>query len=196
MSGAPLDQRLARVLVRPLADTGVTPNQVTVFSLVLSLAGAGLLAWAEGDAIHWGAGIFLVSRFIDHMDGELARLTGRTSRLGYYLDAGVGAVSYAALFGGIAVGLWRNGADDWTLMLAVVTAIAILINAALQLRMEAVSDDPPPTYPSWGPFELEDGVYLIGPIVWMGWIFPLFVVGCAGAILFLTFRTAIAVFKK
>lgn len=195
MSMIPLDQRLASVLVRPLEKTSITPNQITGFSLVLSLAGAGLLAWDEGSSIHWGAGIFLISRFIDHMDGELARLTGQTSRFGYFFDGIVGVIAYAALFIGMGVGLWRGGAEIWTVILPVVAGIAITINAALQFRMEATLDNPPPTYPSWGPFELEDGVYLIGPIVWLGYLYPLFLVGCFGTIVFLTFRTAQAVFR-
>lgn len=191
----PLDQRLASVLVRPLAKTSVTPNQITAFSLVLSLGGAGLLAWDEGSARHWGAGIFLLSRFIDHMDGELARLTGQTSRFGYFFDGIVGVIAYAALFIGMGIGLWRGGMEIWTLILPVVAGIAITVNAALQFRMEATMDNPPPTYPSWGPFELEDGVYLIGPIVWLGFLYPLFLVGCFATIAYLTIRTAQAVFR-
>lgn len=195
MSRIPLDQRLAGVLVRPLANTPITPNQVTGFSLVLSLAGAGMFAWGEGAAIHWGAAIFVLSRFIDHMDGELARLTGKTSSFGYYFDAITGVIAYATLFIGIGIGLWRGGEGPWTLALPVIAGIAIAINAALQFRMEAQSDDAPPTYPSWGPFELEDGVYLIAPIVWLGWIYPLFLVGCFGTIVYLTIRTGYAVFR-
>ena len=195
MSQIPLDQRLAGVLVRPLAKTSVTPNQITAFSLVLSLAGAGLFAWGEGAAIHWGAGIFMISRFIDHMDGELARLTGQTSRFGYFFDGIVGVIAYAALFIGMGIGFWRGGGEPWTLILPVVAGIAITVNAALQFRMEATLDNPPPTYPSWGPFELEDGIYLIGPIVWFGYLYPLFLIGCFGTIAYLTIRTAQAVFR-
>jgi len=195
MSQIPLDQRLASVLVRPLAKTPVTPNQITAFSLILSLAGAGLFAWGDGAAIHWGAGVFMISRFIDHMDGELARLTGQTSRFGYFFDGIVGVIAYAALFIGIGIGLWRGGGEPWMLFLPVVAGVAITINAVLQFRMEATLDNPPPTYPSWGPFELEDGIYLIGPIVWLGYLYPLFLIGCFGTIAYLTIRTAQAVFR-
>jgi phosphatidylglycerophosphate synthase len=195
MSQVPLDQRLAGILVRPLANTGITPNQVTAFSLILSLAGDGLFAWGGGAAVHWGAGVFLVSRFIDHMDGELARLTGKTSRFGYFFDGIVGVIAYAALFICMGVGLWRGGGEFWVLILPVVAGIAIAMNAVLQFRMEATLENPPATYPSWGPFELEDGVYLIGPIVWLGFLYPLFLVGCFGTIAFLTIRTAQAVFR-
>ncbi|MEK6529729.1 MAG: CDP-alcohol phosphatidyltransferase family protein, partial [candidate division NC10 bacterium] len=40
MTGAPWDQRLARVLVRPLVGTPIRPNHITTLSLALAL-GAG-----------------------------------------------------------------------------------------------------------------------------------------------------------
>ena len=70
----PWDKRLARILVRPLARTGVTANQVTTFTLALGLTGAALLATGDAGHADWGAGLFILSRFLDHFDGELARL--------------------------------------------------------------------------------------------------------------------------
>lgn len=37
----PRDQRIARILVKPLAARPITPNQVTVATLVIALARAG-----------------------------------------------------------------------------------------------------------------------------------------------------------
>ena len=78
--GVPYDQRLAALRVRPLAHTPVTPNHVTTASLLLGLAAAALFAWGDGAAPHWAAGLVIAARFIDHMDGELARMSGRTSQ--------------------------------------------------------------------------------------------------------------------
>ena len=44
MDKPPYDQRLARLMVRPLAHTPVTPNQLTALTLVLALAAAWLFA--------------------------------------------------------------------------------------------------------------------------------------------------------
>ena len=89
----PWDQRAARALVKPLVHTPVTPNQVTVATLVIAVAGALLMATGRPDLVNWGAGIFVLSRFLDHFDGELARQKQMTSRLGYFLDYISGAVS-------------------------------------------------------------------------------------------------------
>ena len=142
-----------------------------------------------------GSNVFLVSRFIDHIDGELARQTGKSARFGHYFDAVTGTISYAALFLGIGVGLWRDGAGEWTIVLPIVVALAIALNTALQLRWEAVLENPPPTYPRIGPFALEDGIHLIGPIVWLGGLFPFFVAACLCTLLYFTVRVSLHVLR-
>ena len=59
----PWDQQIAAVLVRPLVNTPVTPNQITTVSLVLGLAAATLFAWGEGTAAYWAAGLVIAARF-------------------------------------------------------------------------------------------------------------------------------------
>ena len=97
MDKPPYDQRLARILVRPLAGTPLTPNHITLLTLALGLGAAWLFATGDPVAANWGAGVFVLARFLDHFDGELARLTGQTSRLGYYLDYVSGGLSYGGL---------------------------------------------------------------------------------------------------
>ena len=64
----PWDSRLARRLVPPLMRLGISPNQVTAVSLVLALLGAGLMAVGDAPWIHLGAGLFVLARFLDHVD--------------------------------------------------------------------------------------------------------------------------------
>ena len=67
----PWDQRLARVLVRRLARTRVSANQITTATLLLGLASAALFASGIGWASDLGAGVFALARFLDHFDGDL-----------------------------------------------------------------------------------------------------------------------------
>ena len=66
MKNPPWDQRLARVLVKPLVKSPVTPNQLTIFTLLIALGGAGMLALGETVYTNWGVGLFVLARFMDH----------------------------------------------------------------------------------------------------------------------------------
>ena len=176
------DQRIASNLVRPLVDTPVTPNQITTVSLLLSLVGAALLATGDRSAENWGAGLFMLGRFLDHFDGQLARQSGKTSRFGYVHDYVAGCVSYSALFFALGFGMRDGLIGSWSIALGALSAPIILATTLLALRLADEGDDE--DYPFFAGFELEDGIYLIGPIVWLGWIEPFFLLGSVGVILF------------
>ncbi|MBL6928883.1 MAG: CDP-alcohol phosphatidyltransferase family protein [Rhodospirillales bacterium] len=185
MKNAPWDQRAARILVRPLVHTSVTPNQVTIVTLIFALAGAGLLATGDALAANWGVGLFVFARFLDHLDGELARQLGKTSKLGYYLDYISGALSYGALFACIGIGLRDSGLGPWAYVLGFAGMASALISMFLNLGIdaadEAIKDGDAVGYPGYAGFELEDGIYLIAPITWLGFLLPFFVAAGIGA---------------
>lgn len=178
------DQRLAAILVRPLVKTPVTPNHVTTLSLAVGLVGAGMLAAGESSLANWGAGLFMVARFLDHFDGELARQSGKTSRFGYLYDYVAGCLSYSALFLALGIGLRDGLAGQWSIVIGVVIAPIILTTTLMAIKYSDESGGDSDDYPVFAGFELEDGIYLIGPIVWAGWIEPFFLLGAAGVVIF------------
>lgn len=184
MEKPPYDQRLAHLMVRPLAHTPLTPNHITLLTLALGLAAAWLFATGDAAAANWGAGIFVLARFLDHFDGELARLTGKTSRLGYYLDYISGGLSYGALFAGMGIGLATSDLGNWALALGAAgfasAILSMFLNLDLDKAMELTGGDAV-GYPSMAGFELEDGIYLIAPITWLGWLEPFFILCGIGA---------------
>ena len=178
------DQKLASYLVRPLIGTPVTPNHVTTLSLLLSLGGAVLLASGDSAFENWGAGLFMAGRFLDHFDGELARQSGQTSRFGYVFDYVAGCLSYASLFLALGIGMRDGSIGHWSILLGVTAAPIILATTLMALRISDDSGGDASDYPIFAGFELEDGIYLIGPIVWMGWIEPFFLLGSIGVLAF------------
>src|SRR5215813_2087238 len=71
---------LAAVLLVPLSRTGVTPNQITLATLVVFAAGAAVTAFLPGwGALMAGAGIIELSYVLDCVDGQLARWKGTSS---------------------------------------------------------------------------------------------------------------------
>ena len=185
MTGAPWDQRLARVLVRPLVGTPIRPNHITTLSLALALGAGALYARGEAVAANWAAALFVLARFLDHADGELARLTGRASRFGHHYDFAVGGLSSAALFMGIGVGLRQGIVGEWSLAAGIAAGSCALIAMALGLGVEARQSPWPGTYyPAFGGFELEDGIYLVAPLTWLGALLPFFVLAATGQVVF------------
>ena len=77
--------RLWEDIARPLARTGVTPNQVTLIGLALVLCNCAAF-YAHGDTLVFGLGLIFSFAF-DSLDGAVARLQGTSSKYGGYLDA-------------------------------------------------------------------------------------------------------------
>ena len=181
----PWDQRFARYLVRPLAKTPITPNQLTLITVLVAFSGAGFLATGDRDYADIGAGLFVFARFLDHFDGELARLKMMTSKFGYYLDYAAGAGSYAALFFGLGIGLRDGFLQDWSIFLGLMGASAAMVGAVSNIAMDrSVGNDETGDaigYPGFAGFELEDGIYLLAPITWMGFLEPFFFAAAIGA---------------
>jgi archaetidylinositol phosphate synthase len=195
----PWDQRAARILVKPLAHTPVTPNQITVLTIIIAWTGASLLSTGDSDDANLGAGLFVLARFLDHFDGELARLTGRTSRVGYYLDYLAGALSYAAMFAGIGLGLAHSSLGNWALALGVAGSLCAILAMPMNLSIDTLSGrEDAVGYPQFAGFELEDGIYLLAPITWLGWLQPFFVLAGIGACVYLawTLRSMLSAGRK
>lgn len=73
-------------LTRWLVASCVTPNQVTVASLVTGLAGAWLLGGEGVVRSLVGLALIQLSVILDHVDGEVARLKFHNSVFGKWLD--------------------------------------------------------------------------------------------------------------
>ncbi|MCC7052805.1 MAG: CDP-alcohol phosphatidyltransferase family protein [Gemmatimonadaceae bacterium] len=120
-------------LLAPLATLlrGVPPNLLSVLALVVGLAAA----WAALRAA-WGAGLvlWLVNRVLDGLDGTVARLAGRQTDFGGYVDIMLDFVVYAAVPLGLALG--AGGGD--VLLAAAVLEAAFFVNAASWMYLSAV----------------------------------------------------------
>ncbi|MFB9124210.1 CDP-alcohol phosphatidyltransferase family protein [Paraburkholderia dipogonis] len=85
-------------------NTWVTPNHLTTLRLLIGLAGALCLAHGEFAWANAGALLIVLSNFVDHTDGELARIGGKSSRIGHFYDLACDALVTVMLFVGMGVG--------------------------------------------------------------------------------------------
>lgn len=162
--GRPWDARLARRLVIPLIDTWVTPNYLTTLRLAVGLAAAAAFVPGSYGWSNLAALLLILSNFLDHTDGELARISGKTSRVGHLYDLASDAAVTILLF--IAIGLGvaakpgiKSGLPPALLGLAAGTAIALIFY--LRMRIEELLGKTATQPASLGGFETEDVLYLL-----------------------------------
>ena len=130
------DQRLANLLVRPLSRTNVQPNSLTLFSLALGVSSACIFAFADLALQSLAAFVFMLAVFVDHMDGELARISGKTSVFGHYLDYLVGAANYTFLFCGLGLAVYRGTGVEFALWFGTTVGLSNLFIVSLRMHME------------------------------------------------------------
>jgi archaetidylinositol phosphate synthase len=160
----PWDARLARRLVMPLKDSWVTPNHLTTIRLGVGLAAAvaflpGTYGWSNLAAL-----LLILSNFLDHTDGELARISGKTSRIGHIYDLASDALVTITLFIAIGIGVSdkpENMSPFSPVALGIVAGCAIALIFFLRMRIEDMIGKLANSQASIGGFETEDVLYLL-----------------------------------
>ena len=121
----PLGARVARA-----ADAaGLSPTQVTLVGAAVGVV-AGLLLY-DGRLGLLGFALLIVHSVIDSADGQLARMTGRTTELGRILDGVAGYMTHAAVYGAIVAGFLGRGGSVTIVALALLSAISNITHAQL-----------------------------------------------------------------
>lgn len=110
----------SRYVARWAARRGLTPNQITVLSMVIGVASAAAFATGNRAGLVAGAVLLQLSFIADCVDGQVARYTQRFSPLGAWLDATFDRLKEYLVYAGLAVGGIRAGGDDsiWVLAAA------------------------------------------------------------------------------
>ncbi len=178
------DGRLARRLVVPLRDTAVTPNQLTTLRLAIGLAGVAGLAIGSWRWSNVGALLIVLSNFVDHTDGELARISGRTSRFGHLYDLACDALVTIGLFTAMGVGVAMQRADASSIGLGAVAGIAVAVIFFLRMRIEERTGKRGVQQSFAAGFEIEDVLYLLPLVTLFDVVAPFLVVAAIGASLF------------
>ena len=183
MPQPPWDARLGRVLVSPLRETRVHPNHITTAGLLVGLGAAALFAGGETTA-RWGAGVYLLAATLDHADGELARLAGKTSAFGAVYDRIADLVVKLSLFTGMGMGLRHGALGNWAPFLGILGGASVVMIFALRGEMARRQNIEVLGQPSWRGFEIEDILYVIAPVTWCGLLAPFLVAAGIGAPVF------------
>lgn len=137
------NRKVSVLLTRLFLRIGLSPNAITVLSLLIGLMAAGSFALGSYAAGILGGLLFQLSAIVDCCDGEVARLTNKQSRFGEQLDIAADNVVHMAIFAGVAWGLFLQqepGSGSWLPLLLGVAAVLgnglsfWLVNRAKALR--------------------------------------------------------------
>jgi phosphatidylglycerophosphate synthase len=187
-SSAPWDARLARRLVQPLVGTAVTPNQLTTLRLAVGLAGAMCFTRGTYGACNLGAVLICLSNFLDHADGELARLSARSSRSGHLYDLVSDSIVTISLFVSVGIGISAQRQLTGLLLtpvyLGAIAGGAIALIFFLRLRIEEHMGKAGTQQATMAGFETEDALYTLPILTLLGATVPMLLVAAVCSPLF------------
>ncbi|HEY3550926.1 MAG TPA: CDP-alcohol phosphatidyltransferase family protein [Gaiellaceae bacterium] len=131
---------LAGRSVTSLARTRVTPNVLTTTGVSLCLAAAVLVPFENHGKLlfFWlSAGVFVVGSVLDILDGALARVGGKSTPFGAFIDSTTDRVGEGAMLAAIALVFSRHG-EDWAVVVAVAAVIGSFLVSYTRARAEAL----------------------------------------------------------
>ena len=179
--------RIVRKAVRPLVGTAVTPNHITTVRLVCGVVAAAALSEGSDAWRNAGAGLFLVSFFLDRADGELARQSGISSSFGHKYDLLSDGLCNALAFLGLGIGLMAGRFGGWAVAMGIVAAIAVASVFWLVNRVEAAKGERAAELSSLSGFDADDGMLALPILIWLGQADWLLLAACVGAPIFAIF---------
>ncbi len=182
MVGDSWTHKIARVCILPLANSPVTPNHLTTLRLIFGIAACAAFAVGTIEWNLWGGVFWIVSAFLDRADGELARVSGKTSEWGHKFDYFCDVTVTALFFVGIGIGLRENSLGYWSIIMGLSAAAGVVAAEILaEIIDQAQKDTGEKAYAGFAGFDFDDVLYLFAPVVWLGWHYPFLIGASVGA---------------
>ncbi len=114
----PVLQNIGKVF----ASTGLSANFWTSVGLGFAIASAIIYAIHLQYSFFLGGILLLISGFFDVVDGQVARISGHTSKKGAFLDSVFDKISEVAIFLGILIGGYSQG---YLVLLAITLSLLV-----------------------------------------------------------------------
>ncbi len=121
-----ISSRLSRI-INPVAALlyrfNFTPNRITVAGAFLSAVAAGFIVFHQ---LYWAGLIFAFASLLDVFDGAVARVAGKSTQFGAFLDSTLDRFSEGLIFAGLA---HYFASDGQTLLVGI--TIIVMMNSFL-----------------------------------------------------------------
>ncbi len=174
--------KIARAtIVRPLAKTSVTPNQLTTVRIIAGVSAAMCVAQGSVEWATYGAILFILSMLLDRADGDLARMTGRTSPGGHTYDLFADAFCNALIFIGLGIGLRFGGYGLLAIPMGLLAGAAVATILLLVIRIENLKGARAAEIGGIFGFDPDDAMLAIPIAILLGWSEGLLLAAAIGA---------------
>lgn len=127
-------RRLFKPLTTALGRTRISPNQLTVIGLALTM-GVSVLVWT-GNFVLAGA-VFTLGSICDMLDGAVARLSTKVTPMGAFLDSVSDRIGEGIVLTAVALVYARDG-NLWVVGAAFLTMIGSFLVSYTRARAEAL----------------------------------------------------------
>jgi phosphatidylglycerophosphate synthase len=114
-----------------LVRTSVTPNQVTVISLIYGLIAAVIFSFGGHTHTITAGLIFFLCIVFDQCDGEVARIKNMETEFGRSFDIIVDSIVSAAIVAGITFALYKASGSGFHIIIGLLAIIGISISIFL-----------------------------------------------------------------
>ncbi len=133
-----LNRPASRFLTRYLVRTSLTPNQISLLSMVLSCLAALAFAMGGYAALALGGIVAQIASIVDGCDGEVARLKRMNSEFGGWFDTVLDRYGDAFLLFGLTWHVYLRDASHAALALGFAAIIGSFMNSYTAQRHDAL----------------------------------------------------------
>ena len=116
--------RIINAMVRWLAFGGVNPNILTVIGVTINVGCGVLFGFGE---FFWAGIVLIIANLFDMLDGNVARLSGRVTRFGGFLDSSLDRISDMVAFLGIMI-FYASNTPEHSLLNVTLAGIGMIFS--------------------------------------------------------------------
>ena len=124
-------RKISGLITGLIVKTPVTPNQVTIVSLVIGIVAAVFFSHGAYICTIVAGVLYFVSTVFDQCDGEVARFKHMESDFGRSFDIIVDSIVNAAIVIGITIAIYKTNGSGLTIVVGLLAMMGIVISLLL-----------------------------------------------------------------
>lgn len=119
------------VLARASQAVGITPNEVTIVSIIVGITAGHLFYYTDLMTNVLGMILLVIAEAMDSADGQLARMTSSHSRFGRILDGFGGNLMFISVYLHLCLRIISGGGSAWVVPVAILAGASHSFQCAM-----------------------------------------------------------------